>query len=126
MGYVEGKNISYVYRWADGSQKRLQEFAAELVTQKVDVIFAAARHADGDRSTAGNANHTDRICRTLATRSAPSWLRASRTRGATSPVSSISPQDIAGKQLEYLKEAIPEQPGSASSGGLQIHRTGTS
>ena len=41
IGYVEGKNINVVYRWADGSKKRLAEFAAELASLKVDAIFAA-------------------------------------------------------------------------------------
>ena len=39
IGYVEGKNISFEYRWADGNPERLATFAAELVNLKVDVIF---------------------------------------------------------------------------------------
>ena len=41
FGYLEGKNINFVYRWADGSHERLGEFAAELVNSKVDIIFSA-------------------------------------------------------------------------------------
>jgi putative tryptophan/tyrosine transport system substrate-binding protein len=29
FGYLEGKNINFVYRWADGSHERLGEFATE-------------------------------------------------------------------------------------------------
>ena len=38
-GYVEGKNISLVFRWAETAE-RLPELAADLVRLKVDLIFA--------------------------------------------------------------------------------------
>jgi putative ABC transport system substrate-binding protein len=40
-GFVEGKNIDFVYRWSDGNYARLPEFAAELVKAKVDAIAAS-------------------------------------------------------------------------------------
>jgi putative tryptophan/tyrosine transport system substrate-binding protein len=52
LGYVEGRNITVEYRWAEGNVSRLPELADELVQQKVDVIVAggtigarAAKHA---------------------------------------------------------------------------------
>src|SRR5215471_6388608 len=42
LGYVEGKNIAIEYRFAEGKEDRLREFAAELVRLKVDVILATA------------------------------------------------------------------------------------
>src|SRR5436309_15350934 len=38
LGYVEGKNIAFEFRSADGKLDRLAELAAELVRVKVDVI----------------------------------------------------------------------------------------
>src|SRR5437867_1187208 len=38
LGYVEEKNISLQYRWAEGGYARLPDLAAELVQLKVDVI----------------------------------------------------------------------------------------
>jgi putative ABC transport system substrate-binding protein len=52
LGYVEGRNVTFERRYADGHMERLPEIAAELVRLRVDVIVtgssihvAAARHA---------------------------------------------------------------------------------
>ena len=53
-GYVEGKNLTLVYRSAEGRTERFAELAAELVRSKVDLILTrgtpatlAARRATG-------------------------------------------------------------------------------
>lgn len=40
LGYVEGKNITFDYRAAEGKEDRLPTLAAELVKLNVDVIVA--------------------------------------------------------------------------------------
>ena len=40
-GYVEGRNVSVEYLWADGFYDRLPALATELVRRRVDVIVAA-------------------------------------------------------------------------------------
>lgn len=40
LDYVEGQNVAFVFRSADGRPERLPELAAELVGLKVDVIVA--------------------------------------------------------------------------------------
>jgi len=39
-GYVEGKNVTFELRWADGDYRRVPELAAELERSGVDVILA--------------------------------------------------------------------------------------
>jgi putative tryptophan/tyrosine transport system substrate-binding protein len=38
LGYVEGQNISFEYRYADNNSQRIAALAAELVALKLDVI----------------------------------------------------------------------------------------
>jgi putative ABC transport system substrate-binding protein len=45
LRYVEGKNISIEYRFAEGKAERLPELARELVLLKVDAIFTAGTPA---------------------------------------------------------------------------------
>ena len=45
LGYVEGNNITYEYRWANGRLERLQPMAEELVQLKPDLILASATPA---------------------------------------------------------------------------------
>lgn len=40
-GFVEGRDVTVVYRWAEGKYDRLAGLAAELAVQKVDAIFTA-------------------------------------------------------------------------------------
>jgi putative tryptophan/tyrosine transport system substrate-binding protein len=41
LSYLEGKNITIEYRWAEGDISRLAELANELVARKVDIIVAS-------------------------------------------------------------------------------------
>jgi putative ABC transport system substrate-binding protein len=40
-GYIEGQNIAFEYRYAEGKQHRLPVLAAELVRLSVDIIVVS-------------------------------------------------------------------------------------
>ena len=106
FGYVEGKNINFVYRWAGGSQERLDEFAAELANSKVDVIFSAP----GTPTAIAARNATEDIPIVFAGAGdvLGTKLVASLARPGGNATGLVNEsQDVAGKQLQLLKEAIP-------------------
>jgi putative ABC transport system substrate-binding protein len=42
LGWIEGRTVAIEYRWTEGGNEPLAEFAAELVRRRVDVIVASA------------------------------------------------------------------------------------
>jgi putative tryptophan/tyrosine transport system substrate-binding protein len=40
LGYIEGRNVTIEYRWAEGNLARLPELANQLVQQQVEIILA--------------------------------------------------------------------------------------
>ncbi len=105
LGYVEGKTLTTVYRYAEGKPERLPALAAELVGLKPDVIFAMGGDVAPFARTA-----TSTIPIVVATSNDPvkAGLAASLARpgGNVTGVTFIS-SDLAAKRLQLLKEAAP-------------------
>jgi len=105
LGYVEGKNIVIEWRYAEGKLDRLDEFAAEFVRLKVDVIVTAA-----PSSTRAAKKATSTIPIVMAWDNDPvaNGFIASLARPGENitGLSSLAPE-ITGKQLELLKETVP-------------------
>jgi putative tryptophan/tyrosine transport system substrate-binding protein len=105
LGYVEGKNITIEWRDAEGKLDRLSERAAELVRLKVDVIVTAA-----PAPTRATKEATVTIPIVMAFDNDPvgNGFVASLARpgGNITGLSTYYPE-ITGKQLELLKEIVP-------------------
>ncbi len=106
LGWVEGKNISIEYRYAEGRSDRLPELAADLVRLKVNIIVAAV---NTDALAAKNATRTIPIVVASAGDPVAIGLVASLAHpgGNITGLSQISPE-LAGKRLELLKEIVPK------------------
>ena len=104
LGWVEGKNISIEYRYAEGKRDRLPELAADLVRLKVDVIVAAV---NTDAVAAKKATTTIPIVMASAGDPVALGLVESLARpgGNITGLSQIAPE-LAGKRLELLKEIV--------------------
>ncbi len=106
FGWVEGKNITIEYRFAEQKPNRLPELAADLVRSKVDLIVVP----DTPSTLAvKNASTTIPIVMTNPADPVGAGLINSLARpgGNVTGLASLSP-DLSTKRLEILKDAIPK------------------
>jgi putative ABC transport system substrate-binding protein len=105
LGWVEGRNVVFEYRYAENRPERLPELAADLVRLKVDVIAAAGTLAP---LAAKRATATIPIVMTAAGDPLGSGLVTSLARpgGNVTGMSLMAP-DLGGKRLELLKDVLP-------------------
>jgi hypothetical protein len=83
LGYVEGQNVAYEYRYGEGAPDRLAQVAAELVRRPVDVIATVGTpptHAAKEATTT-----IPTLWSVLAIRCARAWSLASPAQAETSP-----------------------------------------
>src|SRR5262249_33823802 len=106
LGWVEGKNIAFEYRFAEQKQERLSKLASELAHLNVDVIVATG---GGPASAAKNASSAIPIVVTGAQDAVASGLVASLARpgGNVTGNSGLS-FELNTKRLEILKDAVPK------------------
>jgi putative ABC transport system substrate-binding protein len=103
LGYVEGKTIAIVYRSAEGKPERLPALAAELAQLPVDVIVATTGLG---AQAAKNTTTTIPIVMVSGADPVAIGLVASLARpGGNITGLSLMNAELAGKQLQLLKEA---------------------
>ena len=106
LGYIEGQNIVFEYRYAEGKQDRFPELAAELVRLKVDVLVTAGTPA---ARAAKNATATIPIVFAGASDPLGTGIVSSLAQpGGNITGLSLMVPDLDGKRLELLKEAVPK------------------
>ncbi|MFQ5946033.1 MAG: ABC transporter substrate-binding protein [Anaerolineae bacterium] len=105
-GWVEGENLIIESRYAEGKLERLPDLAAELVRLRVDVIHAVSTTAT---RAAMNATTTIPIVFSLVGNPVELGFVASLARpgGNVTGLTSVAGFEIFGKQLELLKDALP-------------------
>ena len=106
LGYVDGRNITFEWRWSQGFPDRLPALARELVALKPDVIVVSGSQA---ARAAKDATKTIPIVMALSQYPERQGLVESLARpgGNLTGLSTIAPQLMA-KKLELLKEVAPQ------------------
>jgi putative ABC transport system substrate-binding protein len=105
LGWTEGHNIKFEYRWAASDPNRIQQAAKELVTLQPDLIVSS-----GSPTTASLRQETRTIPIVFANVVDPVGqgfaVSLSQPGGNVTGLVTLEPS-IAGKWLELLKEIMP-------------------
>ena len=105
-GFVEGRNVSLVYRWAEGHFDELDKLAAELAARPVDLI--AATGGLSSALAAKKATQTIPIVAVLGFDPVKVGLAASFNRpGGNFTGTTIITTEMAPKRLSLLYELDP-------------------
>jgi len=106
LGWIEGKNITIEYRFAEQKRERVPELAADLVRLKVDLILVT-----GGPVTLAAKNATGTIPIVMANSGDPvgagSIASLARPGGNVTGVSSLG-GELGTKRLEILKDVVPK------------------
>jgi putative tryptophan/tyrosine transport system substrate-binding protein len=105
-GFVEGRNVTVEYHWADGDYRRLPELAAELVRRRVSVIAAIGGTATA--VAAKNATSTIPVVFNIGADPIQLGLVNSLHHPGTNMTGVVVlSAELAGKRLQLLKELLP-------------------
>ena len=106
VGWVEGQNVAIDYRWAEEKTARLPDLARELVSLKVDVVVAATSPAV---QAAKQITKVVPIVMTNAGDAVATGFVASIARPEANVTGlSMMGGELVGKQLQILKEVVPQ------------------
>jgi len=105
LGYVDGKNVTYVGRWADSRTEQLPALAAELAAAGIDVMLTAGAPA---ADAAKSATRTIPVVFVAPGDAAETGLVPSLARPGGNMTGISDPAtELSAKRLGILKEAFP-------------------
>jgi putative ABC transport system substrate-binding protein len=105
QGYIEGKNVTIEFRWAEGHYDRLPALATELVRLNLDVIIT---HGTPGTLALKRATSTIPIVMAIIGDPIEAGAVASLVRpGGNITGSSFFSDEVTAKRLDILKTALP-------------------
>jgi putative tryptophan/tyrosine transport system substrate-binding protein len=104
-GFVEGRNVAFDHRWAEGHNDRRPQLAADLVRRQVSIIVADATNAAADAKA---ATQTIPIVFTAGADPVSFGLVSSLSRpGANVTGVAMQGIEVTGKRVELLHKLVP-------------------
>lgn len=105
LGYVEGRSVDIVFRWAEGRHERLTDLVAELLRFELDVLVAAF---PAPALVAKNATRTVPVVAVGVDDPVAMGLAATMARpgGNVTGISSWGPE-LVSKRLQLLRDLVP-------------------
>ena len=108
LGYIEGQNIAFEYRYGEGKQDRYPELAAELVRLKVDIVVVA-----GGPVLIRAAKNATKTIPIVMVGGGVDPVGAGLVESLARPGGNVTGftdlgRDLGGKRLELFKEAVPK------------------
>jgi putative ABC transport system substrate-binding protein len=104
LGWVDGRTVKIIYRWANGQTERATELAEELVALKVDLIVTSGSAT----RPAMKATSQIPIVFALASEPVATGYVASLARpGGNVTGLSLEAPDLGGKRLGFLRQVAP-------------------
>jgi putative tryptophan/tyrosine transport system substrate-binding protein len=106
LGYIEGKNIAFVFRTTEGKSERYSDLAVELVRLNVDIIVVGGN--TGIRAAKKSTSTIPIVMPSVGDPVALGLVASfARPGGNITGLTQMAP-DLTGKRLELLKELLPK------------------
>jgi len=104
LGWIEGRNVTIEFRWAEGREERFAEIAAEFARLNVAVILTVGSAVSAAKQASSNIP----IVFAIAVDPVGSGFVTSLARPSTNATGlSAQSADLAGKRIEILRELFP-------------------
>jgi len=107
LGYVEGRNIAFEFRFAGGQYDRLPELADELLRAKVDVIVTHAAPGALAAKRATAANRVPVVMTNVADAVGAGIVTNLAHPGGNITGDTFFVPELAAKRIELLKDTVP-------------------
>jgi putative ABC transport system substrate-binding protein len=107
LGYIEGSNVTMIYRWAAGGS--FDPLADDLMTQNVDLIVAVASPAT--RAVKARTTRIPIVIVDVGDPVASGFISSLARPGENITGMSMQSSEIGAKGIQYMKEILPTATG---------------